>query len=93
MTDARERPVVFVNGAPVALWNGAHWRDAVTAWYAAAGAALASEAGWMTDAAGELVDPGGAIVPGAAIGWQWANPNGVEMAPRRTPLDTVPDGD
>lgn len=80
MTERAERPLVHVNGAPVALWPGAHWRDAVTAWYAAAGAALDADTGWLTDAAGELVDPDGAIVPGAAISWH-------------TALDEVPDGD
>lgn len=94
MTAGEARPVVHVNGVPVALWAGARWRDAVTAWYAAARAALDADTGWVSDAAGEPVDPDGSIVPGAVIGWQWGIGRDPEpVSPRPSTHDEVPDGD
>jgi hypothetical protein len=58
---------ITVNGVEVRVWPWARWRDAVTAYDPAAGAALTTGAGVVRDGAGEPVDPDGHVVPESHI--------------------------
>ena len=58
---------VTVNGVEVRVWPWARWRDAVTAYDSAAGAALSTGTGVVRDRAGEPVDPDGHVVPESHI--------------------------
>ena len=58
---------VTVNGVEVRVWPWARWRDAVTAYDSAAGAALCTGAGVVCDRVGQPVDPDGHVVPESHI--------------------------
>lgn len=64
------RVTVHVNGDVVQVRPWATWRDAVTAWRPAAGAALSKGSGRLIDASGAPVDPGGTIVAEGEIRYQ-----------------------
>lgn len=66
---------VCVNDTPVRVWSWARWRDAVTTWSAAAGAALSRGSGVVSDVAGQPVDPDGRVVPEASIRYRDAPPS------------------
>lgn len=61
------RVEVKVNDDIVRAPRWARWRDAVTAWRPDAGIALSAGQAWLTDPRGEVVDPDGRVVNGAAI--------------------------
>ena len=62
-----DRPAVTISGVTIRVWPWSSWRDAVTAADAAAAAGLRTGECWVVDARGEIVDPDGAVVDGAAI--------------------------
>lgn len=58
---------VRVCGTEIAVRAWSTWREAVSAWRPSAGGALERGDGWIVDANGDPVDPGGTVVGGAAI--------------------------
>ncbi|MFN2421421.1 MAG: hypothetical protein ABR527_08610 [Gemmatimonadota bacterium] len=61
------RVTVMVDGEAVAVWSWACWRDAVVFRDPSDAGRLSRGEVWLADTRGNLIDPDGNVVDGAAI--------------------------